>query len=165
MRIYLDFKWQKEENLVNFRQPKYLLLFIAIRCDGGQNNYQLSIFFNIYNLNLTQQLFLYVPCLIVTLKFTHQKYWSPISHISHITYLTYVFSIFPAQPQVTLSRMSRRPVSHITQCHTPRSLGSPLLKGINRREESRAQGRDRHALTAQIVAWITDTGPAQSVSS
>ena len=63
--------------------------------------------------------------------------------------------ICPAQPQVTLSRMSRRPVSHITLCHTPRSLGSPLLKGINRREESRAQGRDRHALTAQIVAWIT----------
>ena len=67
----------------------------------------------------------------------------------------YHICICPAQPQVTLSRMSRRPVSHITQCHTPRSLGSPLLKGINRREESRAQGRDRHALTAQIVAWIS----------
>ena len=59
-------------------------------------------------------------------------------------------------PGDTVTNVTQARVTHHTVSHSALSRLSAKLKGINRREESRAQGRDRHALTPhQIVAWIT----------
>lgn len=72
-------------------------------------------------------------------------------------YVLYPVSYLPCTgPGDTVTNVTQTRVTHHTVSHSALSRLSAKLKGINRREESRAQGRDRHALTLhQIVAWIT----------
>ena len=72
-------------------------------------------------------------------------------------YVLYPVAYLPCTgPGDTVTNVTQTRVTHHTVSHSALSRLSAKLKGINRREESKARGSgDRHALTPQIVAWIT----------